>query len=175
MVNRSPLLSALLRLPPPAPLLAAGSGMLTRLGRVMAGRHPGMIARLGNEAGKRLLLDAADLPVLILLQPEPLSLRLFPRHRVPDSDAQIRGSLSAFLAMLHGESDGDALFFSGELAISGDTSAVLALRNALDDAEIDLAAECAALARMPDAVVRRLAARAGRRLGLSLTRVEGQA
>lgn len=172
------LVSALLRLPPPVPVLAAGSQVLTRLGRVMARRHPGLIARLGDEAGKRLLLDAEGLPVLILLQAEPLSLRLFPRgpapvSNLPASDAQIRGSLSAFLAMLHGESDGDALFFSGELAISGDTSAVLALRNALDDAEIDLAAEFAALARAPEAVVRRLARAVGARTGLSLTRGEG--
>lgn len=167
------LVSALLRLPLPVPVLAAGSQVLTRLGRVMARRHPGLITRLGDEAGKRLLLDAEGLPVLILLQAEPLSLWLFPRDNAPASDAQIRGALSAFLAMLHGESDGDALFFSGELAISGDTSAVLALRNALDDAEIDLAAEFAALARAPEAVVRRLARAVGARTGLSLTRGEG--
>jgi len=172
MTPRSPLARALLRLPPPAPALALGSVVLTRLGRVMAARHPGMLARLGPEAGKRLLLEAGDLPALILLQAEPLSLRLFPRHRTPESDAQIRGSLPAFLAMLHGESDGDALFFSGELSISGDTSAVLALRNALDDAEIDLAAELAALARAPEGAVRRLAGAIGPRLGLSLTRTE---
>ncbi|MBW7922195.1 MAG: SCP2 sterol-binding domain-containing protein [Rubellimicrobium sp.] len=173
MASRSPLLAALMRLPPPAPVLMAGSHLLTRLGRKMAGRHPGMIARLGPEAGKRLLLDATDLPALILLQAEPLSLRLFPRRAAaPPSDAQITGNLAAFLAMLHGESDGDALFFSGELSISGDTSAVLALRNALDDAEIDLAAEFAALFRAPETVVRRLAVVAGPRLGLSLTRME---
>lgn len=173
MAYRSPFLAALMRLPPPAPVLLAGSGVLTRLGRVMVGRHPGMIARLGPEAGKRLLLEAEGLPALILLQADPLSLRLYPHHRAPESDAQIRGSLAAFLSMLHGESDGDALFFSGELSISGDTSAVLALRNALDDAEIDLAAEFAALARAPEALVRRLATAVGPRLGLSLTRKEG--
>ncbi|HEC14815.1 MAG TPA: lipid carrier protein, partial [Rhodospirillales bacterium] len=34
--------------------------------------------------------------------------------------------------------DGDALFFSRDLAIEGDTGAVVALRNAVDGAEIDL-------------------------------------
>jgi predicted lipid carrier protein YhbT len=41
------------------------------------------------------------------------------------------------VGMLDGSYDGDALFFSRDLVIEGDTSAVLALRNALDDAEID--------------------------------------
>ncbi len=172
MTLRSALQSALMHLPPPPPALALGSHLLTRLGGMMVARHPGMLARLGPEAGKLLLLDATDLPALILLRADPLSLSLHPRRRVPASDAQIRGSLSAFLSMLHGESDGDALFFSGELAISGDTSAVLALRNALDDAEIDLATEFAALARAPESVVRRLAGAIGPRMGLSLTRTE---
>lgn len=172
MPIRTLLHSALMRLPPPRPALALGSHVLTRLGGTMMARHPGMLERLGPEAGKLLLLDATDLPALILLRADPLSLSLHPRHSPPVSDAQIRGGLSAFLAMLHGESDGDALFFSGDLAISGDTSAVLALRNALDDAEIDLATEFAALARAPEGAVRRLAAAIGPRWGLSLTRRE---
>lgn len=172
MLIRTFLHSAFMRLPPPRPALSLGSHVLTRLGGTMMARHPGMLARLGAEAGKLLLLDATDLPALILLRADPLSLSLHPRHSAPEADAQIRGSLSAFLAMLHGESDGDALFFSGELAISGDTSAVLALRNALDDAEIDLATEFAALARAPEAAVRRLAGALGPRWGLSLTRRE---
>ncbi len=136
----------------------------------MLGRHPGLLSRLGPEAGKNLLLDTTDLPALILLRADPLSLTLHPRARAPQADAVIRGRLSAFLAMLHGEIDGDALFFSGDLAISGDTSAVLALRNALDDAEIDLAAEFAALTRAPQGAVLRLARGIGARTGLSLTR-----
>lgn len=51
--------------------------------------------------------------------------------------------------MLHGREDGDALFFSGALEISGDTSAVLALRNALDDAELDLTEELASWSPPP--------------------------
>ena len=172
MILRTALHSVFMRLPPPRPALVFGSHVLTRLGGTMAARHPGMLTRLGSEAGKLLLLDAPDLPALILLRAEPMALSLHPRLRAPAADAQIRGNLSAFLAMLHGESDGDALFFSGELAISGDTSAVLALRNALDDAEIDLAAEFAALARAPEAFVRRLASALGPRMGLSLTRQE---
>ena len=35
--------------------------------------------------------------------------------------------------MIDGSLDGDALFFSRDLRVSGDTEAVVALRNALDD------------------------------------------
>jgi predicted lipid carrier protein YhbT len=37
--------------------------------------------------------------------------------------------------MIDGALDGDALFFSRDLRVSGDTEAVVALRNALDDFE----------------------------------------
>jgi O2-independent ubiquinone biosynthesis accessory factor UbiT len=37
--------------------------------------------------------------------------------------------------MIDGSQDGDALFFTRDLRVSGDTEAVVALRNALDDFE----------------------------------------
>ena len=74
--------------------------------------------------------------------------------------------------MLHGAEDGDALFFSGELQIGGDTSAVLALRNALDDAELDLTEELAALPGPFGPWVRRASAIAQRRTGYALSRQE---
>ena len=42
------------------------------------------------------------------------------------------------IALLEGRIDGDALFFSRELSIEGDTEAVVALRNAVDSAEVDV-------------------------------------
>jgi predicted lipid carrier protein YhbT len=47
--------------------------------------------------------------------------------------------------MAEGASDGDALFFSREINIEGNTDAILALRNAIDDAELNLADEIAGL------------------------------
>lgn len=55
-----------------------------------------------------------------------------------DCDATIKGNLSALLDMLEGRIDGDKLFFSRELEISGDTAVVVALRNTLDREEICL-------------------------------------
>ncbi len=74
--------------------------------------------------------------------------------------------------MLHGRYDGDALFFSRDLMIEGDTEVVLALRNALDDAELDLGAELAAMAGPLKGAVRRALALAERATGLSLHRAD---
>jgi predicted lipid carrier protein YhbT len=83
------------------------------------------------------------------MAPAAQRIRVSRRRAAPAHDAAIRGDLAAFLAMLHGAEDGDALFFSGALEVSGDTSAVLALRNALDDAELDLTEELAAITGEP--------------------------
>ena len=51
----------------------------------------------------------------------------------------------ALLGLIDGSYDGDALFFSRDLVVEGDVEAVLALRNAIDDAGVDLVADTAAL------------------------------
>ena len=87
-------------------------------------------------------------------------------------DARIAGPLAALLGMVHGAYDGDALFFSRDLVIEGDTAAVLALRNAIDAAELDLAAEIEALAGPARGMVERIVALAEKRTGVALTRHE---
>ena len=127
------------------PLIAI-SALLSAFTRGVAARHPGILRRLGDKAGSRFLLDVADAPLLLLLQPATRRITVHERGRVPPHDARIRGRLAGFRAMLDGAVDGDALFFSGDLEIAGDTAAVLALRNALDDAGLDLAVEAGASA-----------------------------
>ncbi len=166
-----PLPALVRRLPaPPLPPALLSAAFTWLLGSALR-RHPGVLARMGEAANARFLLDATDAPTLLLLHPSARRLSALPRRAAPPAhDAAIHGSLGAFLAMLHGAIDGDALFFSGALAIGGDTGAVLALRNALDDAEIDLAAELAALAP-PAAPLLRLAVRGlERHTGLLLAR-----
>jgi predicted lipid carrier protein YhbT len=145
--------------------------ILTRLMRGMARRHPAILRRLGDKAGARILIDVTDAPFPLLM--EPAALRLTAVRRDVACDAVIRGRLAAFLDMLHGGADGDALFFSGALEISGDTAAVLALRNALDDAELDLTDELAAEGGPLAPILRRGAALLARRSGLMLTRHTG--
>lgn len=174
MTAPRPLPQLLGRLPLP-PLAAPTLGLvLTRLLRRIATRQPAILSRLGPYQGARFLIDVQDGPVLLLMEPEARRITAHSRRaEPPPHDAAIRGRLAAFLAMLHGTEDGDALFFSGELEIAGDTSAVLALRNALDDAELDLTEELAAAATPPfDRWLRRASALAARRSGYALSREE---
>lgn len=53
-------------------------------------------------------------------------------------DATIAGPLLSLIQLLEGRVDGDALFFSRELTVQGDTEAVLTLRNAVDSVDISL-------------------------------------
>ncbi|WP_200808475.1 ubiquinone anaerobic biosynthesis accessory factor UbiT [Tistlia consotensis] len=120
------------------------------LQRLVAGvgrRHPDLFERLGEHASATFLIDPTDLPVAVRLWPRPEGpqVEIVGRPVLRSAwHARIAGPLAALLGMIHGRLDGDALFFSRDLAIEGDTEAVLALRNALDDAELDLPDEAAA-------------------------------
>lgn len=162
----------MLPVPPlPRPPLSA---FLSALMRATTARHPSVLRRMGAAAGQRFLIDVTDAPLLLLMEPGLRRLTALPRPttltRTPPHDAAIHGKLAAFLAMLHGAEDGDALFFSGELTIDGDTGAVLALRNALDDAELDLTEELAALSAPLAPLTRRLMALVAQRTRLPLSR-----
>ncbi|OHC45755.1 MAG: hypothetical protein A2092_05555 [Rhodobacteraceae bacterium GWE1_64_9] len=169
-----PLPRMLQRLALPPMAAPALSRMLTAVLRRVALRHPAIFTRLGRWQSARFLIDVTDGPVLLLIDPEARRITALARHKAPPGhDAGITGSIAAFLAMLHGREDGDALFFSGALEISGDTSAVLALRNALDDAELDLTEELASWSHPPfDRWLRRASTRLARASGYALSREE---
>jgi O2-independent ubiquinone biosynthesis accessory factor UbiT len=63
------------------------------------------------------------------------------RLALPTTLDPLAGGLAALLGLVYGAFDGDALFFSRDLVVEGDTGAMLALRNAIDNAEFDLAVE----------------------------------
>lgn len=121
---------------PLAPLQPVLALLLARIGQA----HPGLYGRLGEHAEKRFGIDPTDLPFSFVLEPKPRQPRAYAvRELPPGLDACIRGPLSGLIGMAEGTLDGDALFFSRVLWIEGDVSAVLALRNAIDDARIDFA------------------------------------
>lgn len=106
--------------------------------------HPGVFERLADLGTVRALIDPVDMPACLLFELGPR-----PRFRLVDrgrgiAEATIRGSFAALLDLMEGRIDGDALFFTRDLSIEGDTEIVVALRNALDGEEIDLAADIAA-------------------------------
>jgi O2-independent ubiquinone biosynthesis accessory factor UbiT len=120
----------------PVPL-ALLQPMFSRIAAHVARSRPELFARLGSHAGKRFLVDPIDLPLVLVLTPrrEAPALTLHRRYERPAHDAGIAGRFFDLLDMIDGSLDGDALFFSRKLCVTGDTEAVVALRNALDDFE----------------------------------------
>src|SRR3990172_12281012 len=109
--------------------------LLKRIVTHVARSRPELFARLGPHAHKRFLIDPENLPFALLLQPNPErpELRAHRHHAVPAHDAGISGSFFNLFDMIDGSLDGDALFFTRDVRVYGDTEAVVALRNALDD------------------------------------------
>lgn len=146
--------------PPRFVLQAAADGAA----RIVARRHRALVERLGSLAGTTFLIDPEDLPFRFVLRPEPQRLRLevVGRRRTPRCDASIRGPLWSLIDLVEGREDGEALFFTRELHISGDTEAVVALRNIVDAAEVDLvsdfASELGIFSGSAERLLRRLAA-----------------
>lgn len=162
------LLARTLRYLPLAPVSLA----LTRLTQNMAKQNVAMFRRLGAHDHARFLLDPTDLPVTLCLEPHGGHPKVSLHRRPPAADARIAGPLAALIGLVHGAYDGDALFFSRDLVIEGDTAAALALRNAVDDAELDLSAEVEALSGPFARPLHKLIELAERRTGVALTRHE---
>ena len=158
--------------------------VLKRFVGSLADRHPSLFSRLGDQAAKRFLIEPTDLAVAFLLAPDPAMPRLEAVKRdtaggfAVAHDAHIAGPLAALVGMVHGAFDGDALFFSRDIVIEGDTEAVLALRNAVDDAELDLPAEAAALfgpfSGLIERPMRRVLPVVERWSGVTLSRASGR-
>ena len=142
-----------LRLAPPLvwqPLLAAAM-------RIMRHRYPNVFERLADLGAAHLVVDPIDLPITFLLRLGPQGVSLTAINAEPIAPtATIRARMATLIDLLEGRIDGDALFFSRDLVIEGETEAVVALRNAVDDAEIDLAAEILSLLGPLAAPARRL-------------------
>ena len=137
--------------PPLTPFLLAGLAMrpvppalvqpfLTFSMRAIERRHPGLFDRMTGVAEPEFLIDPTDLPFIFLLRIDPLLPSLTAYHDAEglEPTATIRGPLLTLVQLLEGRIDGDAMFFSRDLVIEGDTEAVVALRNAVDGAEIDV-------------------------------------
>lgn len=136
------LLGAALRPLPLAPL----QPVLALLLRAVVRQHPRIFDRLGEHSGRRFGLDPTDLPFALILEPRPHDPRIRALRRLPARglDARISGPILGLIDLAEGRLDGDALFFARTLVVEGDMAAVVALRNAIDGAGIDLAGDLAA-------------------------------
>lgn len=136
-------LPRLLFAPVPLPLLQI---ILGRLVMRIARDRPGLFDRIGPHKTKRFLIDPLNMPFVMMLRPDPACPHLMAarRRKLPVHDARIAGSFLTLLDMIDGRLDGDALFFTRDLIVEGDTEAVVCLRNALDDLEGSIADDIAA-------------------------------
>lgn len=129
-----PLLAAPLEILPIVPMEYVARQLFRRLMEA----HPGLFDRLGEHRGCRFSFTPRDLPLVFLVEPAGPSLSIIRKGKAVTADAGVEAPLAMLLALLEGRCDADALFFSRDLQVTGDMEAVLALRNALDDCDIDL-------------------------------------
>jgi predicted lipid carrier protein YhbT len=120
--------------------------LLQQLIASVSRRHPGLHERLQSCQGRSIGIVPTDLPFAMVIEPRAnaISLRVERGLDLAGVVASIRGPILALLGLVNGSYDGDALFFSRDIAIEGDVELVLALRNAIDDAQLELGEEFAA-------------------------------
>jgi len=120
----------------PAPVLARITPVLMRrIGRV----QPRLLANLTAAPPQAILIEPTDVPHRFILRygGAPPALDVVRGEPGPVS-ASVKGPLVALVAMLQGELDGDALFFSRTIAVTGDSNAVVTLRNLVDRDGLDV-------------------------------------
>ncbi len=129
---------------PPLPVFIV-QPLLSHIVKTIANRHPELFSRLGQSCKKKFLIDPYNLPIFLLLQPDPNrpTLRIYNRGRDVEHDVYIAGTFKTLLRMIDGKTDSDALFFNRQLTVRGNSEAVVALRNALDNMDATLAEDVA--------------------------------
>ncbi len=145
----------------PAPLLQRGLRWAVRR---LCAEHPDLFRRLCRLAPASILFDPVDTPhrILLTISADRLDLTLAPG--APAASACIRGRLTALLGLLEGRVDSDTLFFSRDVAISGDTATAVAFRNTLDGESISLLGDALASAGKLRAPAARLVRQIDRRV-----------
>ena len=139
----APVITGVMKNIPPRAL----GGAVTALMRQMGRRHQRLFRRLADMDDAVIFIEPTDLPhnfVLRLGHKGP-AMTVAGRENDPVT-ARIKGRLESLLDMLEGRSDGDALFFSRDIILTGDTSAIVGLRNILDGEDIQVIAEVLSLA-----------------------------
>jgi predicted lipid carrier protein YhbT len=130
-------LPAFARAMPAAVALPLGP-LLTLSLRSLARRRPDLFERLGEHRRASYLIAPTDLSFAFRVIPDGASsvVRITTGRAASASDVVVRGPILALVGLLDGTFDGDALFFHRTLSISGRTEAVVALRNAIENAEL---------------------------------------
>jgi predicted lipid carrier protein YhbT len=106
--------------------------------RAMRQRHAPLFKRLARLAPATILFDPDDTPHCFLLTIAKDDLHLSLTTAGQTASVRITGSLATLLYLLEGKIDSDTLFFSRDVAVSGDTAVAVGFRNTLDGEQIGL-------------------------------------
>jgi predicted lipid carrier protein YhbT len=112
-------------------------------------RHPRLLSRIGEHAARTYAFAPTDIPFEFAVTPRTGTVIARRRGSFQNWDVRISGSMVVLLALAEGRIDGDAEFFGRQITIEGDMEAALALRNAVENEDIDLTRDLA-----PDGIVR---------------------
>ena len=120
----------------PAPVLTRAAAILVR--RLERG-HPRLFRVLAAQPPMMIGIEPSDLPHRFLLRFGGGAVSLTTAAGfAPTPSATVKGRLAALLALLEGRLDSDAAFFSREITVTGNTVAIVTLRNALERDAVDL-------------------------------------
>ncbi|THV20172.1 ubiquinone anaerobic biosynthesis accessory factor UbiT [Peteryoungia ipomoeae] len=119
--------------------------------------HGDIFARLGEYKNSRFSFAPTDLPLVFLVEPDTHRLTVIRKGEAFTADAGVEAPLVILLALLEGRCDADALFFSRDLSVIGDMEAMLAMRNALDDCDIDLPRDLARIGGPASGLIQKMA------------------
>lgn len=127
--------------PPPSRRPALAAPLEVVLGatlRRVAGENPAAFDRLGAYRDAAFLIIPNGAPVAFRLEPAGRQGRVTVVQ--PDDPrpvaASVRGPLVDLIALFAGVYDADAAFFARRIEVDGDTSAIMALHNALEAADL---------------------------------------
>jgi len=154
----------------PPPIL---SRLVTLLAHVMRRRHPRLVAAFARlePAVVHVAPTGARHRFAIAFDAGGVDIRLLPAADRSQADATIHGKLAALIDLLEGRIDGDAMFFTRHIEITGATDVVVAVRNTLDREEIVMRDEIAALFGPLGRPARRMARRFEAVIGGTRTQV----
>ena len=115
---------------------------LQRVANRIYQQHPDAAERLESIYGTRFLVTITNLPFRCLIT-------VFSRHVAvdcnlrypPSADVCVSGNYQALAQIFEGDADADSLFFSRDIQIQGNIEALVTLRNALDNEEINIVSE----------------------------------
>lgn len=114
--------------------------MLTAALRGLGRRRPEVFERLGPANAAALVVAPTDFPVAFRLRPDGGAgeVEVVRHDDSRPAAARVSGPLLTLLGLFDGACDADSAFFARRIRITGDTSAVVALHNTLEAAELTL-------------------------------------